>query len=99
MIRRNLVVGIWHESHLCGFHLEHEFNVFGYRVSLDVEFCGDIGFYVPYVLVSDMSFVRTWMHGYSLCAESLAVHSHLQHIGVIASACVADGGHFVDVYA
>jgi hypothetical protein len=45
-----------------------------------------------------MPFVGARMHRNALGTETFAVQSHFYHIGVIASAGIADGRNFIDIY-
>jgi hypothetical protein len=68
-------------------------------VTFDVKLSFQNGFQVPYVRISDVPFVWTWMYGDAFGPKTLAVQCHLAYIGHIASSGVADGGYFIDVYA
>lgn len=49
--------------------------------------------------IADVAFVGTRVDGDALRAEALAVDGEFEHVGCVATAGVADGGHFVDIDA
>ena len=98
MVARQLGVAVGNERYLCRHHLKHEVDISVDRVSFDVEFRSDERFYLPHVLIADVSFVRSWMHGYALGAKQLAVNGGLFHVGIVAASGVAQGGYLVYVY-
>lgn len=51
-----------------------------------------------YIGEANMSLIRPWVHGNALGSEAFTVQCNLKHIGVVATACISDGGNFVDVY-
>ena len=70
-----------------------------YRVALYVELCGNQWPDLPYVRVSDVSFIRTWVHCDAFSSEFLAVDCCKSYVRHAASACVPDGGNLVYVDA
>ena len=66
-------------------------------VTLDVEFGGDYIFQLQYIVVSNMSFIRPWMNGDSLCTKSLTILCCFNYIGQVTATGITERGEFVDV--
>lgn len=48
--------------------------------------------------MTDMASVRSRVNGYSLCAESFTVDSHLLNTWAVLTARIAQSGHFIYIY-
>ena len=99
MIRGNLVVAIGHESDLRGPVLQDQGDEFRDGVALDVELRGQERTKVAHILITDVALVGTRMDRDTLGTKTFAVLSYAQDVGVVATARIADGGHFIDVNA
>jgi hypothetical protein len=49
-------------------------------------------------LVANMPLIWARMHGDPLCSKPFAVQGHFDHIGIIGSSGISDGGNLVDIY-
>ena len=66
-------------------------------IAFDVELRGDAGTYETDVRITDVTLVRTGVHGDTFGAEPFAVPRGLFDIRKIASAGIAEGGYLVYV--
>lgn len=97
--RSELVRAVGHESHLLGLHLEHQLHEFRRGVALDVKLGLDERTQTIDVVTPDVALVGAGMDCDAVGAESLTVGSHLEKVGDILAARVAQGGYLVDIYA
>ena len=63
------------------------------------EFGGKQRFEVGHILIAYVPFIGSGMNGNTLGTELFAVECHTQHIGIIATPCIAQGGYLVDIDA
>ena len=99
VVRGELVIGIRHQGDLCGLHLQHQIHIPWNGVTLDIEFGGKQRFEVGHILIAYVPFIGSGMNGNTLGTELFAVECHTQHIGIIATPCIAQGGYLVDIDA
>ena len=94
-----LVGAVGHQRYLCGANIQHQFDKLFGGVALYVQF----GFHERaeriHIAASNMPLIGAGMHRNALSAKSFAVGGKTLHIGQIAAACVAQGSHFVYIYA
>ena len=99
-------VGVGHEGDLRRADFLDEVDetvgaAFGYafRITFDIVLHAYQRLDGQRVGVADVAFVGTRVDGDALRAEALAVDGEFEHVGCVATAGVADGGHFVDIDA
>ena len=69
VIRSNLSWCVWNQCYLGRAYFFHQIDKATLRIALDVELCLQDGFQVSHILISDVTFVRTWMYSDSVCSE------------------------------
>ena len=97
MVGGQLVRVVRHKRRLCGFDILKKRQELISWIALDVEFGRYHRFELIDILLANMSFVRTRMDGYTLCSEELTIHSKTLNVRHIATACVAERSHLVDI--
>ena len=94
-----LVGAVGHQRYLCGANIQHQFDKLFGGVALYVQF----GFHERteriHIAATDMPLIGAGMHRNALSAKSFAVGGKTLYIGQIAAACIAQGSHFVYIYA
>jgi hypothetical protein len=99
VVGSDLAKRVGDEGHLARAYGEYEVDEFLFLgIAFDVKFGGDDLLNVVDVGVADVAFVGSWVNGYAVGAESLRVYGGFYYVGVIASAAIAKGAEFVDVY-
>ena len=89
---------VWNQGHLVRFHFLNEQQEILAGVPFDIEFrCYLLGEFNN-VRIANMSFIRPRMHCNSLGSKLFAKLCHLNNIGVVATACISEGGDFIYVY-
>ena len=91
------VGGVGHKGDLRRAHAKHQVHKLLGGVAFNVEFLAQNGAQLQHVGTADVALVGTRVHGDAVGSEAFAVESHFLYVWDIASACVADGCHFVDV--
>jgi len=67
-------------------------------IAFDIKFRYNYFPDLAHIVVTDVSFIRTWMHRYTISTESLSIHCSFQYIRIITSPAVAERGDFINVY-
>lgn len=93
------VGAIGHQSHLLGAVASHQFHKSLIGVALNIELHLDDRAQGEDVGAADVALVGARMDGDALCAEGLAVGSHLLHRGTIFASRVAQSRYLIDIYA
>ena len=94
-IGRYIVRRVRHERNLGRTYGGNEFYEILRRISFYIVFGSYHRFEVEHILMRDMSLVWTGMYRYTLSPETLAVHRHLDHIGHIAAASIAQRSYLL----
>src|SRR5450432_4582497 len=98
MIRCDLTELIRNQGNLIRFCRKHQINKFLFlTIPFNIKFRGYDFFYVQYILVSDMPFVRSRVHGDAVGSEPLGVDGGFYNIRIISAPAVTQGGKFVYV--
>ena len=69
VVRRYLVVSVGYERHLRGYHFQYEFGERVDGIAFDVKLGGNLRSQVAYILIADVTFVRSWVYGNTLTAK------------------------------
>ena len=82
-----------------GAYLFDEIHEGGDGVPLNVELCRDHSLEVTHILIADMSLIRAWVDGDTLCPEALAVQRDLNEVGDIAATSITQGSYLIYIDA
>jgi len=86
MIRCQLVKSIRYKGHLVGVYFQYQVNKFLFcTVTFNIKLCGDDLPDLSHIIVPDMSFIGSWMHGNAICSKTLSIHGGFCNIGIIAA--------------
>ena len=91
-------MGIWNQSHLIWFNLQHKVDEAAGGIAFDIEFGLDQRPELQYIAISDMSLIGTWVYRNPLCSKFLTIHCHFQYIWIVSTARIAQCGDFIDIY-
>src|SRR5690606_29969417 len=69
------------------------------RIAFNIEFSSHHIFEPHDIIVPDMSFIRSGVHGNPLGSEFFSVYRYFDHIGIVAATGVPQGSDFVYIYA
>ena len=97
--RRGECIGcIGHQGYLRRLSHQHQIDKIFAWVAFNVEFRAKERSQCKHIVVLDMSLIGARVHSDAIGAESLAIHSHRFHIRHITATCIAQCGHFIDIY-
>ena len=96
-IRGDDILGIGHQRHLVGLHLEYQVEKFFGGISLDIELGADGRPQLVHVGIANVPLVGARVHGDALGSKGFAIERDFQYIRNIAASCVAQGSYFVDI--
>ena len=92
-------MAVRHQRNLVRDHFQHKVHeTLHGGVALNVEFRLDGGADLPDIGVPYVAFVRAWMHRNAFCAEFLTADGGQRNVRNGATARIADGGNFIDIY-
>jgi hypothetical protein len=97
VIACQLVGSIGYKGHLGRFDLADEICEAGDWVALDIKLGTQSRLEVPDILVAYVALIGTRVYRDALGAKHLAVECHVEHIGIVAATCVAEGSNLVDI--
>ncbi len=97
-IRCNLTGSIRHQCNLSRTYLQYKLIKLTYRIAFYIKFSLQNRLQVIYILIADMTFIRTRMYRNPLSAEPLAIQSHFYDIGVVTSPCITQCSYFINIY-
>ena len=99
MIGGDLARFIRYKGNLVGAGFKNKVNEFLIpAVAFNIKFRYNYFPDLAHIIVTDVSFIWTWMNRYTISTESLSIHCSFQYIRIITSPAVAERGDFINVY-
>ena len=89
---------IRNQRYLMRFHFQHQVDKFGCGISLYIKLRAQQRTQVVNIALTDMSFIGTRMHRYTVGSKTLAIQRHFYNIRHISSACVTQCRYFINIY-